>query len=269
MLTDTHCHIDFKIFDKDRDEILKRCQAEDIHRIVVPSVKSSTWSTTLKLCNEHSMLIPALGLHPFFLADHSESDLLLLESFCKKGELRAIGEIGLDFLIKQLDKSQQLLYFQAQLLLAQKYSLPVLIHARKSHQDVIHLLKKHVPLKGIIHAFNGSDIQAKQYMDLGFALGFGGAFTNPGAKHLRYLVSSLPLSAMVLETDAPDMLPFFAKNTNNSPGKKGNPQRNSPENMTGIFEQFVSLRTEQTIKIEQQLENNYHQLFASSVCNFK
>ncbi|MFK5892557.1 MAG: TatD family hydrolase, partial [Pseudomonadota bacterium] len=123
-------------------------------------------------------------------------------------------------------------------------------HARKSHQDIIQLLKKYSPLKGIIHAFNGSDVQAKQYIELGFMLGFGGAFTHPGAKHLRQLVIELPLTAMVLETDAPNMQPSFAI------GK-----RNSPENLIGIFENFVSLRAEKVKKIEQQLEENSQKIF--------
>jgi TatD DNase family protein len=253
VFTDTHCHIDFEIFDHDRNEILKHCQSESIHRIVVPSVKSSNWPGTLKLCSEKLMLVPALGLHPFFLSEHKENDLLLLERYCEKGKLRAIGEIGLDFYLKELDKQKQLFYFKSQLLLAKKYHLPVLIHARKSHQDVIQLLKKQAPLKGIIHAFNGSEEQAKQYIDLGFVLGFGGAFTNPGAKKLRYLVSHLPLTSIVLETDAPDMLPFIAEN--NVIGGV-NKKRNSPENIIPIFKELIKLRDETPAEIEQQLEKN-------------
>jgi len=180
--------------------------------------------------------------------------LLLLESYCKKKELSAIGEIGLDYFVKQLDKSQQLFYFEQQLHLANKYSLPVIIHARKSHQDILQLLKKYVPTKGIIHAFNGSEVQAKQYIELGFKLGFGGAFTNPRARHLRQLVAELPLTSMVLETDAPDMLPFF-----------DNLQRNSPENIIGIFKDFSSLRKEPLAQIEQQLEQNILEIFPKKV----
>jgi TatD DNase family protein len=283
MLTDTHCHLDFEVFDKDRSDIIKQCLAVGIERIIVPAVSSDKWEQTLKVCHEYNyqfsssypqLLIPALGLHPFFLSQHNPADIALLEEYCSRGELKAIGEIGLDYLsvkqqvIKQesinkqlnqqpidLNKPLQQFYFEQQLALAKKYHLPVLIHARKSHQDVIQLLKKYSPLKGIIHAFNGSEVQAKQYIKLGFMLGFGGAFTNPKAKHLLLLVKNLPLSAMLLESDAPDMLPFFvAKNEKNKP--------NTPENIIGIFEHFVLLRTENSAETELQLEKNLQNIFS-------
>jgi len=264
MFTDTHCHIDFDIFNKDRNDILPSCQAANIHRVIVPSVKSNRWENTLRVCNNNPMLTPALGLHPFFLSEHKKNDIALLEDYCKKGKLAVIGEIGLDYLIlkqqaidqknKDLNKSLQLFFFEEQLNLAKKYNLPVLIHARKSHQDIIQLLKKQTPLKGIIHAFNGSEEQAKQYIDIGFVLGFGGAFTNPKAKHLQHLVKNLPLSSMVLETDAPDMLPFFV-------AKNEKEQRNTPENIVGIFEHFVLLRIENSSEIELQLEKNSQKIF--------
>jgi len=264
MLTDTHCHIDFDIFNKDRNNILRNCLSANIHRLIVPSVKSNSWANTLKICDESSMLTPALGLHPFFLSEHKKTDLVLLEDYCKKDKLSAIGEIGLDYLIikkesieykdRDSKKSLQLFFFEEQLLLAKRYNLPVLIHARKSHQDIIQLLKKHKPLKGIIHAFNGSEEQAKQYIELGFLLGFGGAFTNNNAKHLQQLVRVLPLNSMVLETDAPDMMPYFALNNRLD-------KRNSPENIIGIYEHFVLLRNENSSVIELQLENNIQKLF--------
>jgi len=124
----------------------------------------------------------------------------------------------------------------------------------QSHQDIIQLLKKHTPLNGIIHAFNGSEEQAKQYIELGFLLGFGGAFTYSKATHLQQLVRHLPLTAIVLETDAPDMMPYFSLNNTLE-------KRNTPENIIGIYEHFVLLRNESSSIIELQLEKNIQSIF--------
>ncbi|MFK5983981.1 MAG: TatD family hydrolase [Pseudomonadota bacterium] len=264
MFTDTHCHIDFEVFEKDRKQILQNCLKKNIQRIIVPSVRAVVWEKTLEVCRAKSdstpVMLPALGLHPFFLAEHSEKDINLLEEYAKKTPLKAIGEIGLDFYLKDLNKDKQVFYFQQQLVIAHKYSLPVLIHARKSHQDIIQLLKKYRPLTGIIHAFNGSEVQAKEYIELGLKLGFGGAFTYPGAKKLRYLVSHLPLQAMLLETDSPDMLPCFIKKSATTPAPA-----NSPESIIGIFNEFVSLREETSVEIESQLEKNILALFPKNL----
>ncbi len=258
MLIDTHCHIDFECFDNKREQILAQCQLSNIKHIIVPSINSSGWEKTLNLCadttdttdsNKSPNLLACLGLHPIFLKEHSAADLIALEKYCEQEKICAIGEIGLDFFIQTLIREEQLFYFESQLILAKKYHLPVLIHARKSHQDIIQLLRKYQPLKGIIHAFNGSEVQAQQYIELGFKLGFGGAFTYLRAKHLRRLVANLPLTSMVLETDAPDMLPAFATQ-----------KYNSPENLVGIFKEFVLLRSENKNEIENQLEQNVSQV---------
>jgi TatD DNase family protein len=266
MLSDSHCHVDFEVFDKDRNQILQNCLNKNIHRIIVPSIKSSNWDKTVSLCSElnselnskftihnSKLLYPALGLHPYFLSDHCENDIALLKSYCDQGKVSIIGEIGLDYYLKNLDRGNQLFYFQEQLKIAKKYSLTVLIHARKSHHEIIQNIKKfstiHYPIKGIIHAFNGSMEQAKEYIKLGFKLGFGGAFTYPRAKHLRILASQLPLESIVLETDAPDMMPFFSD-------KSIEQKRNSPENISLIFNELTKLRDEMPEVIEKQLEKN-------------
>jgi TatD DNase family protein len=190
MLSDSHCHIDFEVFDQDRTQILQNCLNKNIHKIIVPSVKSANWDKTISLCLKLSLelslelnlelslernsqlLSPALGLHPFFLMEHCQSDIDLLKSYCEQGRVSIIGEIGLDYYKhpqqQRLDRDLQLFYFQEQLKLAQRYSLPVLIHARKSHHEIIQIIKKYStalkPIKGIIHAFNGSMEQAKEYI---------------------------------------------------------------------------------------------------------
>ena len=247
-LIDSHCHLDFPVFDDDRSLILKNCQTHNITAIIVPGVCRKDWQRILTLCHDQQMLFPALGLQPCFTDEHSKEDLDKLAQLCSSESLTAIGEIGLDFFvtnkkvtnkkvtnkkpIKNNDRDSQRYFFSEQLQIAAQYQLPVLIHARKSHDDVIKYLKHSASssLRGIIHAYSGSYEQAKEYLKLGFKLGFGGAFTYPKATKLRSLVPRLPVDAWVLETDAPDMSPL-----------KHHGERNSPQYLIEIAQEFIQL----------------------------
>jgi len=240
MLIDTHCHLDFPLFDHDRELILNNCRKQDIGSIIVPGVCSRDWQTLLTLCRQYDLLYPALGLHPCFVQHHTDDDLSRLSQLCLNEapdvSLMAVGEIGLDYYILQkkadasFSKEQQQYFFSEQLNIAEQHQLPVLIHARKSHEDVIRLLKEHPSLRGIIHAYSGSYEQAKEYIKLGFKLGFGGAFTYPNAMKLRSLVAKLPIDAWVFETDAPDMSPL-----------EHHGERNSPQYLNEIARVFIDL----------------------------
>lgn len=224
LLVDTHCHLDFPEFNDDRENIMTHCiEHGSISAIIVPGVCRKDWHRVLTLCEQYDCLHPALGLHPCFIQAHRPDDLTQLEQYCQQFLPVAIGEIGLDyFILKGSDnapeqREQQIHYFHQQLQIASQFQLPVLIHARKSHDEIIRQLKTIQPLNGIIHAFSGSYEQAKEYLKLGFKLGFGGAFTYPKAHRLRALVTKLPIDAWVLETDAPDMAPVNHQGQHNSP----------------------------------------------------
>ncbi|MCN4144825.1 MAG: TatD family hydrolase [Thiohalomonas sp.] len=241
-LIDSHCHLDFLVFDDDRSAIMQACREANIQSIIVPGVCRKDWQKILSLCYKNDMLYPALGLHPCFIDEHHAKDLhelsrLLSTNTAKNAaenseiqNLAGIGEIGLDFFIKNTDRKIQIYYFSEQLKIATQYQLPVLIHARKSHDEVIKHLKENTSLKGIIHAYSGSYEQAKEYLNRGFKLGFGGAFTYPKATKLRSLVARLPIDAWVLETDAPDMSPMAHHS-----------EKNSPQYLLEIAREFASL----------------------------
>lgn len=259
--TDTHCHLDFPVFDDDRDVIFSRCVDNNIMSIVVPGITAEFWPRVLALCSRTNkdhlnpnrpQLYPALGLHPCFLQQHQENDLQLLQKLCKEHIIHAIGEIGLDYYLKTLDRERQQFYFIKQLEIASDFNLPVLIHARKSHEEVLKHLKSFTGIKGIIHAYSGSYEQAKEFIKLGFKLGFGGAFTYPRAKKLRSLVEKLPLEAWVVETDAPDMSPVGHYQ-----------QRNSPEYLSEITLELVLLTEGMFLKqqVYEQLEKNTRFIF--------
>ena len=159
-ITDTHCHLDVSDFDLDRDEILARCRAQGISKIIIPAIQSKTWSKVLDLCKSEKGLYPALGLHPVFINQHQADDLNKLEQLLETTSPVAIGEIGLDFYIKELDQQQQIDLFEAQLHIAKNHNLPVILHVRKAHDHVLQLWKKIKVKGGFSHSFNGSLQQA-------------------------------------------------------------------------------------------------------------
>jgi TatD DNase family protein len=221
-LFDTHCHLNATEFAVDRAVVRQRSAAVGVTDIVVPGVIAADWEHLLALCAEPVLpspkLHPALGLHPLHWAQHQTSDLTALAVAVRDQPLVAIGEIGLDFFGAECAPERQRLWFEAQLHIAQTADLPVLLHVRCAHDAVLLTLRRRFPhLRGIVHAFNGSGQQAQQYLALGFKLGFGGMLTFPRSTKLRRLAAQLPLEALVLETDAPDMTGVAHRGARNSP----------------------------------------------------
>jgi len=216
-LIDTHCHLDVEEFDPDRDEVLAAARAAGLVGIVVPGIHAAGWVRLLQLCASAPDLHPALGLHPIYLAQHRAGHVADLERALAEDRPLAVGEIGLDFYRADLDPVRQQSLFEAQLALAKAAGLPVLLHVRKAHDQVLATLKRIRVCGGIAHAFNGSLQQAHQYLDLGFRLGFGGMLTFERSLKLRPLARALPIEAIVLETDAPDLTVAAHRGERNSP----------------------------------------------------
>jgi len=261
--TDSHCHLDFKEFDLNRVKVISQCLALKINNIIVPAIGPNNWQAVLQLCKKHSasdfLLHPCLGIHPWFLKDLTNDDLQELAKIVTKNneQLCAIGEAGIDGVIakEQNNLAKQIQFFDFQLNLAIEHNLPIIVHHRRSHNEVIERLKKHKPSRaGIIHAFSGSYQQAKTYLDLGFKLGIGGTITYPRAAKTIKAIKRLPLDCLILETDAPAM-PLF-----NQQG-----QANSPINIIEIFNILCDLRSESKEVISQTIEDNVNQLFCFRV----
>ncbi len=239
-LIDAHCHIDFPEFEPDRAAVLARCRSLGIERIVVPGVSAATWDRLLTVCADDTLLVPALGLHPVFLEEHEEAHLAELERRLGETPAVAVGEIGLDFQLRDSDREAQLALCEAQLVIARDAGLPVILHVRKAHEEMLGLLGRIRPPGGIAHAFNGSLQQAARYRDLGFRLGFGGTVTFDNARHIHELARELPLSDIVLETDAPDMSPAAHRG-----------ERNSPEYLPEILAALARVREEDAATIAE------------------
>lgn len=216
-LWDTHCHLDVPRFDPDRDQVLDAARRAGLVGILVPGIGRAGWDFLLRLCAGQPDLYPALGLHPLYLDQHRDQDLDVLATLIPAAAPLAIGEIGLDFAMPGLDPRRQQELFEAQLRLALEFDLPVLLHVRKAHDQVLATLKRFRVRGGIAHAFNGSLQQGMDYLRLGFCLGFGGMLTFERSRRLRGLARDLPPEALVLETDAPDLTVAAHRWERNSP----------------------------------------------------
>jgi len=245
-LIDTHCHLDFDAFDKDRQLVINRAMEAGVEQFIVPGVTADKWTALMNYADEYHNVEYALGLHPYFVNQHQHADLLVLRELLTKAHAIAVGEIGLDFFDKTLDRLKQLYFFEAQIIIAQEFSLPIIVHARKSHDDVIRLLKSiNFTHGGIMHAFNGSMQQAEQFMKLGFKLGFGGMLTYEKSSKLRALAKELPVEAIVLETDAPDMT-----------GASHQGERNSPAYLPEVLQVLASLREQSAVSLAEKIYDN-------------
>ncbi|MFC6670055.1 TatD family hydrolase [Marinobacterium aestuariivivens] len=254
-LFDSHCHLDFPAFDGWRERALAEARAVGVLEILVPGVTAQHWPRLLAFCAGDPALYPALGLHPCFLSEHRPEHLELLETRLAAGGVRAIGEIGLDYFIDDADPESQQYYLEGQLALASRFDLPVLLHVRKAHDRMLKTLRRaRLGRAGIVHAFSGSGQQARQYIELGFRLGFGGAISYDRATKLRRLAASLPLESLVLETDAPDM-----------PLSDWRDEPNRPQRIRDVFEVLCSLRSEAPEQIARQTTANVHEVLALNI----
>ena len=248
-IIDSHCHLDFAAFAKDYSSVLSECEQNGVTDIVIPGVTAASLEKLINFCSNNSKVVNlhyALGLHPVFLNKHESQHLDQLSNLITTYQPIAIGEIGLDFFLKELDKRKQFSLFSAQLKLAQTHQLPVILHVRKSHDETIKTLAEHhFNEAGIIHAFNGSMQQAHKYIDRGFKLGFGGMLTYQRSTKLHKLAKQLPLSSIVLETDSPDMTV-----------EQHRGERNSPEYLPMVLTALADLRKESKEVIAKTTSNN-------------
>ena len=241
MLIDTHCHLDDAAFDADRDDIARQALRQGIAKLVIPAVARSNFDAVIALCNRHENCAYALGIHPMYVNSAAVDDIEVLRSYVQHNHPLAIGEIGLDYFANNPLNAKntvnnnfdlQSYFFTEQLKIANQYDLPVILHVRHAIDDILKQLRKHPVVGGIAHAFNGSFQQAEQFISLGFKLGFGGAMTYSRALKIRELAVKLPLSAIVLETDAPDIPPEWLS-------QRG---RNSPLEIAKIAQVLADLR---------------------------
>ncbi|HTH60332.1 MAG TPA: TatD family hydrolase [Paraburkholderia sp.] len=221
MWIDTHCHLDAAEFDADRDAVAAAARESGVARVVIPAVGRGNFETVRRLAHRFDGAVYALGIHPLFTPHASDDDLDALrreiDASLADPRFVGVGEIGLDYFVPGLDADRQRYFYDAQLKLARDFDLPAICHVRKSQDQVLKGLRTHGVRRGIAHAFNGSFQQAQAYIDHGIHLGFGGNLTFERARQIRRLAQQLPLEAIVMETDAPDIAPAWRYHERNSP----------------------------------------------------
>lgn len=228
---DTHSHLDAAEFVPDRDAVYARAHAAGVEIQIIPAVSRPNLTAVADLCRHYPGCLPAWGLHPIYT--HTMDDIAALRAQIEAWRPVAVGEIGLDLFDGHPDPAAQEQIFIAQLKLAREYDLPVILHSRRAVDLCLkHLRRIRVP-GGIAHAFVGSAQQAQGFIELGFKLGFGGAFTYPRATRLRKLARDLPLTTIVLETDSPDIPPAWLPMEN---------RRNEPAEIPRIAAELARLR---------------------------
>lgn len=216
---DSHCHFDFAAFDNKREQEWLLAQAQGVAGLIIPGISKKQGEKLAQFCRGKPWFF-ALGLHPYFMDQHQPADLIWLENAIKNSDALALGEIGLDNVIAKTEAelNSQWLYFDGQIQIAKAQSKRVILHIRGMHdQACAYLRKQQFSGGGIVHAFSGSEQQAKAWLDLGFTLGIGGAMTHTRAQKLRKTIAALPADAWLLETDSPDMKPAFWQGEFNSP----------------------------------------------------
>jgi TatD DNase family protein len=219
MWLDTHCHLDAPEFASHLGEVIEAAAKNQVQGILLPAVKASDAANIRTLVAQYAQIMPGLvytlGIHPLYVEQSTQADLDLLaievKSALQDPRFVGIGEIGLDYFVEGLDRTRQAYFFEQQLDLAQTHDLPVVMHVRRSQDAILKALRQRRIRSGIAHAFNGSMQQAEQFIQLGFKLGFGGAATYARALQIRRLVTQLPLSCLVTETDAPDIPPAWLR----------------------------------------------------------
>lgn len=252
VLFDSHCHLDLPELLPDLELHLANAKSVGVERFLVPAVHSSAWLPLLALKQRYGFYI-ALGMHPWWASQSELEALAGLEVLAALPEVNAIGEIGLDFALDQQSFALQRQCFEVQLQLAAKLKKPVILHHRKSQNELLRIIKQQqFSQGGILHAFSGSFAQGKAFIDMGFKLGIGGTITYERAEKTRKAVKQFPLEALVLETDSPSM-PLN--------GFQG--QINTPALLPLVLKELTELRGEDQRYIAEVLFNNTVNLFSA------
>lgn len=219
-LFDTHTHMDAPQFDEDRHEAIERALAQGVTRMINIGFNRDTIPTTMKLAETYDFIYAAVGWHPQDAITMKEEDLDWIANLCKHEKVVAIGEIGLDYYWDTSPKEVQHEVFRKQIRLARELGMPISIHNRDAHEDVVRILREERAneIGGVMHSYSGSWEIAKMCLDLGFHLSFGGPITFKNAKQPKEVLAKTPLDRLLIETDSPYLTPHPFRGKRNETG---------------------------------------------------
>lgn len=244
MWVDTHTHFYLKEFDEDRDQSLQRAISKGIDYLLLPNIDSLSTEAMLKVCEAYpTHCFPMMGLHPTSVKENYKQELEHVEQWVNKHNFIAIGEVGIDLYWDKTYHKQQEEAFRFQIELAKKHHLPLVIHSRNSMDNLLEIIKEYDSLTGVFHCFSGNSQQALEVIERGFYIGVGGVVTYKNSV-LTNVVKDVPLSSIVLETDAPYLAPVPYR------GK-----RNESEHIVEIAKQIAFLKNKSLDEIAQTTTN--------------
>ena len=218
MLFDTHAHYYSSAFDEDRDEVLSSLPGEGVGLVLCPG--NDLWSSRrcIEMAEQYPYIYAAAGIHPEDALNLPEDWLAQIEEMAAHPKVKAIGEIGLDYYWKEVPHDLQKEVFRAQMALAEKLDLPVIVHDREAHADCLAIVKEFPKVRGVFHCYSGSAEMARQLVNMGWYIGFTGVLTFKNARKAVETAERIPLDRIVLETDCPFMAPEPFRGKRNDPG---------------------------------------------------
>ncbi len=253
MLVDTHCHLDFPEFNPDRDNVIEQAAARGVGIIVNIGSSLEGSRASVALAKQYANIYATVGIHPHEADHYRQTDKDELRVLAKEEKVVAIGEIGLDYFKNYSKPEHQRNLFISLLGLAQETNLPVVLHSRQADEDLITIIKTHLPLKAVVHCFSGDEKFMYTCLELGFFISFTCNITYKKASMLREVVKKIPLERLMLETDAPYLPPE---------GLRG--RRNEPGNVFLLAEEIAKIKGLSKEEITQVTTNNARIFF-----NFK
>lgn len=218
-VVDSHCHLDDRQFDSDRDAAVARARAAGVEAMLAIGTGEGPpdLETAIRLADKHEFIYATVGVHPHDAAKASEETFIRLARLAKHPKVVALGEIGLDYHYDFSPRDAQRAVFEGQLALAAAAGLPVVIHTREAWEDTMSILRANWHGEGIMHCFTGDAAQARQALDLGFHLAFGGVLTFPKAEQVREAARLTPPERLLVETDSPYLAPVPMRGKRNEP----------------------------------------------------
>ncbi len=251
-MIDTHCHLIDPQFNRDIQIVIERAKSSGISFIINIGYDLNTSIAAVKMNKDYEWLLPAIGIHPNESAEESLKQIESVENLCEDKNVIAIGETGLDYYRNYTPKDAQQKLFRQHINLARKYNLPLIIHTRNSIDDTIKILNEEGYHRGVFHCYNGSYEQAKQIINMGFFLGFGGVLTF--SKNMREVFQRIPIEFILFETDAPFLAPASHRG-----------QRNEPAFIFETLHSAASIKGLSVEKIEEFTDKNASRLFSLKI----
>ncbi|MDI6605316.1 MAG: TatD family hydrolase [Thermoanaerobacteraceae bacterium] len=254
MLVDSHAHLEDEKFNDDREEIIKRCQKELTFLINVGS-NIDTSKKSIELSKKYDFIYASVGIHPQY-SQHEINKINMIEEFAKNKKVVAIGEIGLDYHYEEPAKEFQKQVFTEHIRLAKKLKLPVIIHDREAHKDVLEIIKKEwdKELKGVFHSYSGSVEMAFQCIEMNFYISLAGPVTFKNARKTVEVAEKIPIDKLLIETDSPYLT---------SEPLRG--KRNDPTNVKYVAKKIAEIRNKNFEEISEKTAENARRLFTIKI----